>query len=144
MDNEPYRDLTHDEAAQEIADGFEDKGFEVKHEFLLPNGRIADLMVLTPQRDLLIIEVKSFYKPSYVEAALVKYQAYCHSLWLAVPGLLVIPRNLADDITGWRPGPRGTGIMGVDRNELRFLRFPDRRAMPPKRYEELYCLFCQT
>lgn len=113
MDHEPYRVLSHADCIAEIVAMLEPKGGVVRPEYVLPDGRRADVLWLDPQGDVYIFEVKHAYKASLAAMAWQKYFRWCNYLWLAVPALV------AADIGRLRvtmldfPSSAAVGIMGV-------------------------------
>lgn len=129
MDNEPYRDLTHDEAADLVAATAQRAGNKAYREFPLPNGRVADVLIKTAQGNIEIIEVKLNFKASYAESAFDKYWPYCHRLYLAIPGLA--QQHNEPDLwpLRWSTNAERVGLIGVDLGGLTWLRIPDTHAM---------------
>ncbi len=58
---------------------------EIRTEFRLPNGRIADIVIRTHFDDIIIVEVKSAFHPSFIEEAIGKYSKYGNYLCIALP-----------------------------------------------------------
>jgi hypothetical protein len=144
MDNEPYHDLSHDDACDLLADLYRSANNEVKREFTLPNGRVADLMVMTPERDFLIVEMKTVAKAFYLEDTLRRFDHYAHRLWLGIPHLLLAEAEMLRQPYGFGNPSRRIGILSVEHDALVIYRQADRRAMPIELYKILYALFCAT
>jgi DNA repair protein MmcB-like len=85
MDNEPYRDITHDEAADLIASAARNRGSFASREFRLPSGRIADVLIQSPDGNIDIVEVKETIIDSLIAVAYGKYWHWCSRLWVASP-----------------------------------------------------------
>ena len=144
MDNEPYRDLGHHEAAELLAELLRSAGNMVQREFWLPDGRIADLFWVTPEKYLVIAEVKLELKASLLDQAMEKYSRWCHRLWFVVPHLDLPGPYDPRQSAMWRQPRDSLGLMGVHRDSLALYRQPEERAMPGKRYAALHALFCKT
>ncbi len=87
MDNEPYREITHSQAADMLADEARINGYHAFREFKLPNGKIADVLVRDSRYLISIFEVKTRFEPRLLDEAEAKYGQWCNRLIFAVPDL---------------------------------------------------------
>lgn len=134
MDNEPYHDLGHHEAADILADLLREHGNYVDREHRLPSGVIADLFVITPQGIIEIYEIKTLLKSSLLDNARKKYAHWCNRLWCAVPHLTKQQCEEGHDLQAWRPPHNMVGLMGVYRDAFIVFRNPHHQAMDAKLY----------
>lgn len=137
MDNEPYRDLGHHEAADLIANELTRLSWRVQREFHLPNGKVADVFCRTDDADFAIIEVKLELKASLIDEAWTKYGAWSNLLWFAVPDLLLASLERMALSTSWHEHRDDVGILGVYRQGLVAYRSPRMRAIRGLAYEQL-------
>jgi hypothetical protein len=76
--------LTHSQMQDRIIALMTGYATNIQKEKTLANGKIADVIYEQGLKTI-IIEVKSYYKESYVEAALAKYGTECDYLYIATP-----------------------------------------------------------
>lgn len=115
MDNEPNRDLSHDEAAQLLYQDALRAGLRAAREVLLPNGRIADVVVINAKHHVTIYEVKTELKASLVATTFEKYWPFANYLWLAIPNMSAQRvQPLLWQMCDF-PSARQVGIVGVYR-----------------------------
>lgn len=129
MDNEPYRDMTHHEAADLVAAHARRAGNKAFREFPLPSGRVADVLVITTQGNVEIVEVKVQFRASLAEGAFDKYWCWCHRLYLAIPGLTAGGPETDLWPLRWSGKAERVGLVGVDLTGLTWLRIPDTHPM---------------
>lgn len=84
MCNDAYRDMTHKEMAVYLQTFLGTLGQLAVREFVLSNGRIADIYA-TGTLGSLIIEVKTEYRDSYLRDIIKKYANHADRLILAIP-----------------------------------------------------------
>lgn len=137
MDNEVYRDISHAEACEMVARFAERSGHVAWREVRLPNRRIADVLIQTGSGNLEIVEVKLEWKDSLASEAHSKYWHYCHRLWIAVPGLEIVPGEVGPWPNRWRSNSDKLGIIGVNRDCIRWLRQAEPHAMPAQYQAEM-------
>jgi hypothetical protein len=82
MDNEPYRDFTHEEAVQTLYWKLLENDTQAKSEYWLPNGKRADVVYLDEAEQVHVIEVKDYVVPSLLTATVTKYRSMANYLWL--------------------------------------------------------------
>ncbi len=140
MDNEPYRDLTHNEACDLLAGFLRQQQIHVFREQPLPSGKIADILYFDRSMDISIVEVKTVLKASLVDQAWDKYKPWCHRLYVAVPNLTRSEVDCAPWIVQWRNTRSRLGVIGVYRDRVHIIRSAHRFAMPGKTYEKIYRL----
>jgi hypothetical protein len=140
MDNEVYRDLGHDEAADLLQHFYLKRGYRPHREFVLTNGRRADLFIMARNRDFNIVEVKTEFKTSFLELTFLKYNTEAHCLWLAVPGLQSSRLDNQFSSLQWKTERDGVGVIAVHRDRIQLLRQPARRAMTGAKYEQLHAM----
>jgi hypothetical protein len=141
MDNEPYRQPGHDESADLIAAEARRNGYQVAREFRLPHGRIADVIVRTPDGLIAIYEVKTVLKDSLIDEAVAKYGQWCNRLYFVVPGM-VWP---AHTLHRWEfmnfPSHRAVGLVGVYPDSIAVLREPREIPMTDERRRQMQIVF---
>ena len=135
MDNEPYRDLTHHEAADLLATMLGEFGNRAWRERTLPSGKRADVLMLKASGDLEIFEVKTVFLPSLISDAQRKYAHWCHRLWLVVPHLTIDMLEEDSPPMWWTPNAARVGIIGIYRDAFSVFRASTRQAMTPALYE---------
>lgn len=83
---------------------------DIRTEYILPNHKRADIITISPNNIIRIIEVKSVITPSIVQSAINKYMGYCNELYIAVPAAeytrqvsygRVIDANHVYNAVGW-------------------------------------------
>jgi hypothetical protein len=124
MDNEPYRDIGHHEAADIIASIIGERNAKTWREYRLPSGVIADVFVVLEDGTTEIYEVKSTFKASLLDAARGKYAHWANRLWYAVPNLTCMAIEDERPSIVWRQGRDQLGLVGVYRNALAIYRQP--------------------
>jgi hypothetical protein len=144
MDNEPYHDLTHNEACDLIADFKRREGYTVEREFTLPNGRIADVITGGSTQNFEIIEVKTILRASLIEMAMLKYFPHCHRLWIAIPELDFATIEAAKSGARWAELQDRVGLIGVYRDALVEVRRAEHHAMHPSNYAAVRRMFGET
>lgn len=137
MDNEPYETLTHHKAADLIAAELRRIDWRAEREFVLPDGRVADVFCRTDDGDFAIIEVKAELKASLLSDACRKYGRWSNLLWLAVPDLVYGKVEHAETSPTWRDQRDAIGILGVYHGGLAAYRSPHMRAMHGNNYERV-------
>ena len=140
MDNEPYRELTHHEAAEYLATMMRSRGLSVRREVPLPSGKIADVLVQDNDGKLSIYEVKTELKASLIEAAQRKYAHWCHRLYIAIPHLTWTYLEDQTEVSAWRHGRERVGVIGVYRDALMIFRPAIGQPMPPELYRSIAAL----
>lgn len=97
--------------------------------FRLPSGKVADLIVMTPTREVLIVEVKTILKHSLVSEAAKKYRPYCNRLYLAAPAA-EYERFTSPEVSNyWEKDERWVGLLAVGSRSVRVIREPSYRAI---------------
>lgn len=129
MDNEPYTDLTHAEAVLFVAAEARRAGNQAWPEFVLPSGKRADVLVITSQGNIEIVEVKVQYFASLAEDAFDKYWSWCHRLYLGLPNLRTGQPETGLWPLRWSGKAERVGLIGIDREGLTWLRIPDTHTM---------------
>lgn len=85
MDNEVYRDLTHEQVKQVAGAWLASREFEVRTEVKIPSGRIVDVAGINPRGEIWIIECRSRRRLADLVEAHKKYGGWAHKLYLAAP-----------------------------------------------------------
>jgi hypothetical protein len=132
MDNEPYRDLTHDEAAEILATLITSANNVVFREYRLPSGAIADVLVITDNIEVTIYEVKTGYKASLIANAQQKYAHWCNRLYVAIPHLTLDAVQEQSPVAWWRSGRERVGLIGIYRDALATYRVAHRSGIDPR------------
>lgn len=132
MDNEPYRDLGHDEAADLIKTMYLESPHNAWREFLLPNRRVADVLFINDRALITIVEVKTVLKQSLVSDAWEKYHMYCNHLYVAIPNLQIKTLAEVPFILEWSEENRRVGILAVYRDSLAVVRPALNRWVDPR------------
>jgi len=140
MDNEPYRVLTHSQAVAEIKRLCEPHVRAAYTECKLPHGKIADVLVIAHDLDVIIFEVKTEYRPSLELSAIRKYSHYADWLALVVPGLRRSEVMLApQDVQGY-VATLGLGLYSVEWARVKCIREPKHHRMLAENRTRLFNL----
>jgi DNA repair protein MmcB-like len=118
MDNEPYRDMGHHEAVRYLAEHLSSKPGKVRTEFVLPDGKRADVAWIDAFDDVFIFEVKTAYKASLAQAAYDKYWRWCNYLFLAIPGFSAQLWGISRVTMCHLPQTERVGVMAIDRLDM--------------------------
>lgn len=137
MDNEPYRDLTHQQCEAVIQATGQSEGNVVLRQFTLPDGRIADLFVIHKTGEFHIIEVKTRFMPTLVYAAMRKYWMWCDKLWVASPQIRVEPCCPESGVPLWRESADDVGLIYVGLEGMQVSRMANLHSMPTARRNAL-------
>ena len=112
----------------------------VEREVRLPDGRIADIVAQSSYSDIIIVELKTLWKPSYAASALEKYGHWCHWLWLAVPYLTLTEQEREAASTAWPEASARVGFLNVNAKGAIPLRLPARYRMTDPRFQLMHSL----
>lgn len=105
--------------------------------FRLPTGRIADLILITPTREILIVEVKTSLRHSLITEACKKYRAYCNHLLVAAPEHEFNNLLPTEPATYWADNERHIGLLGIASRSVRVIRAPRYRKVTKEAYDYL-------
>lgn len=114
MINEANGTPSHRDMTKIIARCLRKGGMTVATEHLLPNGKIADLAILTNWNTVHIIEVKTGLRPYLISTAWNKYAAYAHYLWVAAPESDPALSTKRADLVTWSQREDKIGLLAVD------------------------------
>ena len=90
--------------------------------FRLPTGRIADLILITPAREVWIIEVKTVLKHSLIIEAAEKYYRYCNRLFVAAPESEIFALPRPSPSPHFRDPAEDVGLMSVTPRAVQIFR----------------------
>ncbi len=81
--NEANSDLSHSEMISHLVSFFEDNDWLVFSEFTLPEGLRADILIVKPDHEIVIVECKADWRPRDSSRSILKYSRFCDRLLIA-------------------------------------------------------------
>jgi len=133
MINEANRVFSHQELIDAMVDHLQRQGLAVYTEVPLPNRKIADIVYLTSNGGIAIIEAKTDYRGYYLPQAYDKYASYCHYLILVIPNGDPLSKYIPAPMTTWREHGDEIGVTAVDAAGVGVIRSPQVRTLPQAR-----------
>lgn len=96
----------------------------------LPHGKFADIVYITKDNDIVIIEVKTTLNHSLVQEARRKYRPYCHKLYIAAPEVeidkYVEPMRSYD----WSHSMKDIGLLAITDRAVKITRDAPAHKIP--------------
>jgi len=132
MINECNSDLTHKEIISEVARYFDKPENTVITEFRIPERRRADVLVVSNDGQITILECKQDYRPRDIQHSVLKYSLWCNKLYL-VMNRVNAELHYEAVKSYWTPRRNvAYGIYAIDRLEMRLLMPAGSRQIAPE------------
>lgn len=104
---------------------------EIRTEYQLPNGKIADIIFRQRNGDVVIVEVKTTLAPEMITQTLRKYEQYAHYVIMAVPEKLFYYQTKPTGILSQFYIARHIGWMTIKDGQAAIVTYGTRRRIAP-------------
>jgi hypothetical protein len=105
--------------------------------FRLPTGKIADVIYITRNNEITIIEVKTTLYDYVAEQAIQKYARYCNYFYLAAPIREAEQFAVTYPVLSWKRATFQAGVLAIGDRTVATLRQPTRAELTSSTTEYL-------